>query len=77
MIFHLGNFKRTKLDNVFQYIDGDEIKYFDPELSYEITGYRPINMTEGLDFNPDDFTEAARTFEEKGEYTEFPYGCKP
>ena len=34
-------------------------------------------MTEGLDFNPDDFTEAARTFEEKGEYTEFPYGCKP
>ena len=29
MIFHLGNFKRTKLDNVFQYIDGDEIKYFD------------------------------------------------
>ena len=55
----------------------EEIKYFDPELSYEITGYRPINMTEGLDFNPDDFTEAARTFEEKGEYTEFPYGCKP
>ena len=54
-----------------------EIKFFDSRLSYEITGYRPISMTEGLDFNPDDFTEAARTFEEKGEYTEFPYGCKP
>ena len=29
MIFHLGNFKRTKLDNVFQYTDGDEVKFFD------------------------------------------------
>ena len=23
----------------------DKIDYFDPELSYEITGYRPINQT--------------------------------
>lgn len=32
---------------------GDHIEYFDPYLSYEITGYRPINDTEGLDFDPD------------------------
>jgi hypothetical protein len=23
----------------------DIIEYFDPELSYEVTGYRPITMT--------------------------------
>ena len=28
----------------------EEIKYFDSELSYEITGYRPITMDKGLDF---------------------------
>lgn len=33
----------------------EDIKYFDPELSYEITGYRPINMTQGLDFDPTPF----------------------
>jgi hypothetical protein len=38
----------------------DEIvEYFDPTLSYEITGYRPITETEGLDFNPELFTKAA------------------
>jgi hypothetical protein len=31
----------------------EKIEHFDPELSYEITGYRPINDTKGLDFNPD------------------------
>ena len=31
----------------------DKIEYFDPHLSYELTGYRPINSTQGLDFNPD------------------------
>ena len=32
---------------------GDPIDYFDSNLSYELTGYRPINDTQGLDFNPD------------------------
>ena len=31
----------------------DPIEYFDKRLSYELTGYRPITETEGLDFNPD------------------------
>ena len=30
-----------------------------PELSYALTGYRPITMTEGLDFDPKPFNEAA------------------
>ena len=54
----------------------DEIKYFDPELSYQITGYRPINMTQGLDFDPTPFVETARTFERDGAYTQFPKDSK-
>ena len=40
----------------------EEIKYFDSELSYEITGYRPITMDKGLDFKPELFTIAANTY---------------
>ena len=43
MIFHLGNFKRTKLDNVFQYTDGDEVKFFD------------FNQLTELEVNENDF----------------------
>lgn len=55
----------------------EEIKYFDPELSYELTGYRPITMEKGLDFDPEPFREMAAIFEAKGKYTEFPEGSKP
>lgn len=48
---------------------GDPIEYFDPTLSYELTGYRPITETEGLDFNPKLFTVAADTYRETGKYT--------
>lgn len=59
-------------------VKADEtIEYFDPELSYELTGYRPITMTEGMDFDPEPFREAARIYEETGHYTEYPQGCKP
>jgi hypothetical protein len=51
--------------------------YFDPELSYELTGYRPITMDKGLDFDPEPFREMAKIYEEKGKYTEFPEGSKP
>lgn len=36
----------------------DPIEFFDANLSFELTGYRPINDTKGLDFNPNWFTEA-------------------
>lgn len=49
---------------------GDPIEYFDPELSYELTGYRPITATKGLDFDPKLFTIAADTYKSKGRYTE-------
>lgn len=50
---------------------GDPIEYFDPELSYEVTGYRPINDTKGLDFDPEPFSEMAQLFEKSGYYTTY------
>lgn len=55
---------------------GTEIKYFDKDLSYELTGYIPINETSGLDFNPSWFTEARDTFNRTGHYCEYLYGSK-
>lgn len=55
----------------------EEIKYFDPELSYELTQYRPLTLEKGLDFDPEPFREMAKIYEEKGRYTEFPEGSKP
>ena len=54
----------------------DEIKYFDKRLSYEITGYRPITETEGLDFDPEWFLEARNTKLKTGHYTSFYFGSK-
>ena len=55
----------------------EEIKYFDPELSYELSGYRPITMEKGLDFDPEPFRDMARIYETTGSYTKFPEGSKP
>ena len=55
----------------------EEIRYFDPELSYEITGYRPINMEQGLDFDPLPFMATGQIFTETGKYTEYPQKTKP
>lgn len=54
----------------------DDIKYFDPTLSYELTGYRPINEHDGLDFDPTPFNEIGRLYDETGSYTEYPQGSK-
>lgn len=55
---------------------GQEIKYFDANLSYELTGYKPINEHQGLDFDPSWFTEARDTFNRTGHYTEYRNGSK-
>ena len=55
---------------------GDTIEYFDPELSYEITGYRPITQTKGLDFNPEWFIETRKEFEKTGKYCPHLYKSK-
>lgn len=53
------------------------IKFFDKRLSYQLTGYRPITDTKGLDFNPDWFTAARDTYLRTGKYTEFRMHSKP
>lgn len=55
---------------------GSEIKFFDSRLSYEITGYKPINTTQGLDFDPSWFTETRDTFKRTGHYCEYRFGSK-
>ena len=50
---------------------GDPIAFFDPTLSYELTGYRPIDKTHGLDFDPEWFTEARRTKKTTGKYSQY------
>lgn len=55
---------------------GDTIEYFDKRLSYELTGYRPITETEGLDFDPSWFTQARDTKKATGHYTSYYFGSK-
>ena len=55
---------------------GDPIEYFDKRLSYEITGYRPITETQGLDFNPEWFLEARNAKLKTGHYTSYYFGSK-
>lgn len=64
-------------NGLWDYLKDDVIEYFDPEKSYELTGYRPINEYEGLDFNPEPFCETGRIYTETGAYTEYPKGSKP
>lgn len=53
-----------------------QIDFFDAFLSYELTGYRPINKDQGLDFNPKWFTETREVFIRTGHYCEYRYGTK-
>ena len=62
---------RTERANSADYWDvkkEDKIEVFDPNLSYEITGYRPISKTQGLDFDPEWFVETRKQFEKTGKY---------
>ena len=48
-----------------------KIECFDPTLSYELTGYRPIDETHGLDFDSSWFTEVRETFLKTGKYCSY------
>lgn len=52
------------------------VGFFDANLSYELTGYRPITATQGLDFDPDWFTEARDEYLSTGHYTSYLPGSK-
>jgi len=50
--------------------------YFDPNLSYETTGYRPITEIKGLDFNPLPFKKIGLDRISKGTYSGLQIGSK-
>lgn len=54
----------------------DKIEYFDSYKSYYITKYRPINDTEGLDFDPDWFRVDAINKLKTGRYSSLVIGSK-
>lgn len=69
-----GGPREIKKDGIWDFGIEDEIPYFDITCSYELTGYRPINETEGLDFDPNWFTEARANYLKTGKYIEAPRG---
>jgi len=54
----------------------DAIEYFDASKSFELTGYRPINDKEGLDFDPNWFNKASKNKTSTGSYSNSIYGSK-
>jgi hypothetical protein len=65
-----------KKDGIWDFKINDSIPFFDITLSYELTGYRPINEVEGLEFDPEWFIESRRNKEKTGHYTSAPKGTK-
>ena len=63
---NINKIKKSNYDVPIQ----EHIEYFDPELSYELTGYRPITKTKGLDFDPKLFTEPADHYRLYNKYTQ-------
>ena len=75
----LEELKKEILDQSKQHWDvtiDEDIFFFDPELSYELTGYRPITQDKGLDFDPEWFQQAKRIKLETGKYSAYPPGTK-
>lgn len=66
----------TISENDWDFKIGDDIKFFDPTKSYELSGYKVIDDTHGLEFDPNWFLEARHTFIRTGHYCEFRFGSK-
>lgn len=54
----------------------DDIPFFDSSMSYELTGYKPINDKQGLDFDPNWFLTSRNTYNQTGHYCEYRFGSK-
>lgn len=75
-IKEIVNEVRTSKKGKWDFLKDDPIEFFDATMSYEVTGYRPINEKEGLDFDPNWFTEARETFLRTGHYCSYPRNSK-
>ena len=70
-------YKEIHVPNItWSFNKDEEIEYFDTRLSFEITGYRPINTTQGLDFRHEWFTETREIKKNTGKYCAYPPGTK-
>ena len=69
--------KVEKRSGAWDYNKEDEIEFFDPLCSYELTGYKPITDKLGLDFDPTPFREVGITYENTGSFCEYPKDSKP
>lgn len=76
--FEAVQFRKGKTDEIFthsttdwDYKKGDVVLYFDTRLSYQHTGYKPINRFEGLNFNPEWFIQTRKVKLETGSYCEY------
>ena len=69
-------YKQGKREGRWDVPSDTPIEYFDPTLSYEITGYRPINKFQGLDFDPKWFTVARDTKKQTGHYCSYHFRTK-
>lgn len=63
--------ERSNDKNYWDVPKDQEITCFDPNLSYELTGYRPIDQTHSLDFDPSWFTEVRETYLKTGKYCSY------
>lgn len=68
--------EKQKRSDYWDIKNDEEITFFDANLSYEITGYKPINEERGLDFDPNWFIETRETYKKTGHYTQFHRGTK-
>jgi hypothetical protein len=64
-------------EGLWDFVLEDEITFFDPLCSYELTGYKPINDKDGLDFDQAPFREAAILYETTGQYSAYSKDSKP
>lgn len=68
--------QRQKTHEEWDVPKDQHITFFDKRLSYELTGYRPITDTQGLDFDPSWFTEARDRYIRTHHYTQYRFGTK-
>lgn len=68
--------KKYRTEFEWDFKKEDYIPFFDSRLSYELSGYRPIDDKRGLDFDPKWFTEARDTYDKTGKYCSFAIGSK-
>lgn len=67
----------VKKEGEWDFKIGEPIEFFDSRMSYELTGYKPIDDVNGLDFDPEWFMQSRRIKEATGKYCDFKFGTKP